>query len=119
MSDGFMMAGIVMEQAAVQKNRPPLYQEVEKEKERADGQQDRATIDAAARRAGETAYKTGRASFTGEFFAKTVKLGGDRVADDAAPHRSQLITHPDRDIQAIEPEKNSSADKHGIAQYCQ
>jgi hypothetical protein len=119
MSDGFMMERIVMEQAAVQKKRPALYQEVENEKERAYRQQNRATIDAATRRAGETAYKTGRASFAGEFFAKAVKLGGDRVTDDAAPHRSQLITHPDRDIEAIEPEKNSSADKHGIAQNCE
>ena len=119
MSDGFMMERIVMEQAAVQKKRPALYQEVQNEKERAYRQQDRATIDAAARWAGETAYKSGRASFAGEFFAETVKLAGDRMANDAAPHRSQLIIYPNRDIEAIEPKKNSSADKHDIAQNCE
>ncbi len=107
-----------MEQVRVQKRGQSLDKEIEKQQQWSDCQQDGSTIDAAARGPGQATYETGRASLTGDFFPKAVEFGGNGVANDAAANRTKLVVHPDRDIEAISPEQNSSAYRYGVAKNC-
>jgi hypothetical protein len=91
-----------MERRAVQKKRRKLNQEIEKKQERTDRQENRPAINSAARGPGQTAHEACRAGLAGKFFAETVKLGANRVANEAAPHRAKFIIHPYRNIELVQ-----------------
>src|SRR5260221_13234278 len=99
-SDGFMVARIVMEQVRVQKRGQSLDKEIEKQQQWSDCQQDGSTIDAAARGPGQATYEIGRASLTGDFFPKAVEFGGIGEWNDTAANLTRLVVHPDRVIEA-------------------
>src|ERR1700758_2480209 len=94
-----------------------LDEEVEQDQEEADGQEDGAAVYAAAGMASEAPDKAGRLCGAGHLFAETVKTGGDRVTNEAAADGAEFIVDPDGNIDAVEPEKNCSADKNQVAKY--
>ena len=108
-----------MEQAMVQKNGRRLNQEVEQKQERPNCQENGSTIYPAARGPGQTTYETCRAGLAGKFFAETMKLGGNCVANETAPYRAKFIIHPYRNVEAVGPQENGSDDKHGVTKNCQ
>ena len=97
--------------------RSRLNEEVEEDQKEADGQEDGAAVDATAGMASEAANEAGGFSGAGDLFAEAVKTGGDGVANEAAADGAEFIVNPDGNIDAVEPEKNCSADKNNVAKY--
>jgi len=105
----------------VDRNKEISEQEIEEKEERTDGQQNGSAINAAARRARQASGEASRTGFAGCFLAKaaTGSGAGNGVANDFPPDSADFIIDPGRNIAAICPQHDCSANEHSVAEKCE
>ena len=89
-------------------------EEVEEEEERADTEKDCGAIDLTVGNAAEFAKKARGKQDQPRFLAKAGGFYRDEMSDKLAADRTELVMQPGGNVAAMDPQKDSAADKNHV-----